>query len=141
MTANIHNVESISTVENKIGATNKDVQKNPINNQISELREADPKGYLQNIKQMDNLGLDPKSCPKLELLGPEEMLLKKQLLTNDAKKLTEDFGGNLKDPKKFEWQDFSVKDLEIKIKIDLASNSKKDSEVNLPNYVIHDKDV
>ncbi len=147
MTANINKIDNITSVE-KTAAYEKLPSKDSISTQMSELRDADPKGYLNNIKLMDNLGLDPKSCPKLELLGENEMLEKKQALLKDQKNNAADTDGGPKEPKKFTnpdggskdgkgfLQDFSVQDLEIKIKLDVASSLKKDSEVKLPNHSI-----
>lgn len=151
MTANMNRIDSITNVE-KSAALEKPPSKDSISTQMSELRDADPKGYLSNIKQMDNLGLDAKACPKLELLGENEMVEKKFALLKDQKNNAGDSDGGVKDPKKFTQadgglkdgkallQDFSVKDLEIKIQIDVASNLKKDAEVKLPNYSIKQYD-
>lgn len=148
MTANIHRIDNNFTNIEKGAAYEKLPSKDSVNAQVSELRDADPKAYLSNLKQMDNLAKDPKGCPKLELLGETEMLEKKHALLKDQKNNAGDTDGGPKDPKKLteadggpkdgkaHQQDFGVKDLEIKIKIEAASTLKKDSAQILPNYSV-----
>jgi hypothetical protein len=146
MTANIQRIDSFSSVENV--AYQKNLSKDPMSMQMIELREADPKGYLTNIKEMGKMSGEPKSCPNLELLGADEMLQKKTELLKDqekkhgdsdaashSKKMAEDDGG-WKDGKNPLLKDFNLKDLEIKIKGD--DNLKKDS---LPNYTIIERET
>lgn len=148
MTANFNKFDSITSTE-KVAAYEKlPSAKDSISTQLSELRDSDPKGYLLNINQMVKMGLDPKACPKLELLDESAMLEKKQVLLKDPKSNAADFDGEPKEPKKFseddgglkdgkgQLQDFSVKDLEIKIGLSVETQLKKNSEVKLPNYSV-----
>ncbi len=147
MTTNFQNLDSITSAEKSMAYEKLPSAKDSMNTQVSELRDSDPKGYLSNINQMVKMGLDPKACPKLELLDDSAMLKKEQTLLKDRKSDDATLEGESKYPKKFSeadgglkdgkgtLQDFSVKDLEIKIKGE--SNFKKDSEAKLPNHSVH----
>ncbi|MBS1953621.1 MAG: hypothetical protein JST89_05540 [Cyanobacteria bacterium SZAS-4] len=147
MTTNFQKLDSFTNTEKSTAYEKLPSAKDSMNTQISELRDSDPKGYLSNINQMVKMGLDPKACPKLELLDDSAMLEKKQTLLKNPKG-AEDFEGEPKEPKKFSdadgglkdgkgaLQDFNVKDLEIKIGLSVEAQLKKDSEVKLPNYSV-----
>lgn len=150
MTADFHNFDAIAKTE-KMNGPDQKLSENPINAQMQGLRESDPKGYIANLKQMDNAGQAQQTYPKLELLDANALSEKKQALLKEqanqaeaeakngadqAKKFSEN-GGGPKD-KTGNLQDFSVKDLEIKIKLDVTSTLTKTPDVALPSYTIYD---
>lgn len=151
MTADFHNFDAIAKTE-KMNGPNQKLSENPINVQLQGLRESDPKGYIANLKQMDNAGHAQQCCPKLELLDANALSEKKQALLKDqanqaeaeakngadqAKKFSEN-GGGPKDGKPGNFQDLSVKDVEIKVKVDVTSTLTKTPDVALPNYTVYD---
>jgi|688.fasta_scaffold658129_1 hypothetical protein len=63
-------LESITKIE-KGGASNYALKEDAIVNQISQIRDTDPSGYLSNMRQMDKMGANNYAYPKLEFYGAE----------------------------------------------------------------------
>lgn len=150
MTADFNKFEAIAKTEKMEGVNPK--LENSINAQMQGLRESDPKGYIANLKQMDNAGNAQQACPKLELLDANALVEKKQALLKEqqlqagvdpksgadqTKQVLANDGGT-KDGRLGNLRDLSVKDLEIKIKVDVTSTLTKTPDVALPNYTIYD---
>ncbi len=153
MTADFHKFDGI-TVTEKAHTFDQKLAKDPMNAQLSELRESDPKGYIANLKQMDSAGQNAKAYPQLELFGTGEDAKKQALLKDQEGKHTAETKNGADHAKHFaegdgatklerpgKLQDLSVKDMEIKIKLEVSSSLTKTQDVTLPNYTIHDRET